>query len=181
MRAKRHWSLWICGALLMMVAYSVSPAPLSAAKRTVKKSSKRTAGGKATLKRTSQAASGKKAAPAKRQSSAKTSASARSKTPARSTWRTIQTSPSRVRIIEIQQALAEKGYFDGAATGDWGSSSIEALKRFQQDQLLEPTGRINALTLIALGLGPKREGPLSSALGANPPGIQEPASEDVPR
>jgi len=32
---------------------------------------------------------------------------------------------------------------------------VEALRRFQQEQNLDPTGKINSLSLIALGLGPK--------------------------
>jgi len=43
--------------------------------------------------------------------------------------------------------------------GTWGESSAEALKRFQADQNLEQTGKINSLSLIALGLGPKHDNP----------------------
>ena len=59
--------------------------------------------------------------------------------------------------MEIQQALIEKHYLNGPATGVWGPESVDALKHFQQDQTLEPTGKLNSLSLIALGLGPKRE------------------------
>ncbi|MCL5744224.1 MAG: peptidoglycan-binding protein [Acidobacteria bacterium] len=59
--------------------------------------------------------------------------------------------------MEIQQALIAKGYLNGPATGVWGPESVEALKRFQQDQTLDPTGKLNSLSLIALGLGPKRD------------------------
>lgn len=50
-----------------------------------------------------------------------------------------------------------KGYLEGPATGVWDDASVDALRRFQQDQNLEPTGKLNSLSLIALGLGPKRE------------------------
>lgn len=64
--------------------------------------------------------------------------------------------------MEIQQALIAKGYLNGPATGVWGPESVEALKRFQQNQTLDPTGKLNSLSLIALGLGPKHEsGPVS--------------------
>jgi hypothetical protein len=33
---------------------------------------------------------------------------------------------------------------------------VEALKRFQADQNLTPDGKLGSLSLIALGLGPKR-------------------------
>lgn len=70
--------------------------------------------------------------------------------------------PSPERYKEIQQALIDKGYFQGSATGAWGSDSTEALRRFQQDQKLEPTGKLDSLSLIALGLGPRRTATLSS-------------------
>lgn len=65
--------------------------------------------------------------------------------------------PSPERLKEIQQALASKGYFNGDADGTWGPASIDALKRFQHDQNLVEDGKIGSLSLIALGLGPKRE------------------------
>lgn len=65
--------------------------------------------------------------------------------------------PSPERLKEIQQALATKGYFQNEPDGTWGPASIEALKRFQHDQKLVEDGKIGSLSLIALGLGPKRE------------------------
>jgi peptidoglycan hydrolase-like protein with peptidoglycan-binding domain len=65
--------------------------------------------------------------------------------------------PSPERYKEIQQALATKGYFAAEPDGNWGPGSIDALKRFQHDQNLAEDGKIGALSLIALGLGPKRE------------------------
>ncbi len=44
----------------------------------------------------------------------------------------------------------------GEPSGQWGVDSAEAMKRFQADQSLMPDGKINSLSLIALGLGPKR-------------------------
>lgn len=68
----------------------------------------------------------------------------------------LQQQPTADRYKEIQQALADKGYFRGAPDGAWSAESVEALKRFQKDQNLDPDGKIGALSLIALGLGPKR-------------------------
>lgn len=67
--------------------------------------------------------------------------------------------PSPERLKEIQQALAEKGYFQSEPDGTWGPASIDALKRFQRDQKLVEDGKIGSLSLIALGLGPKHETP----------------------
>lgn len=72
-------------------------------------------------------------------------------------WRSSQQLPTPDRYREIQQALMQRGYLSGAATGVWDAPSIDAMKRFQQDQSLKPTGKLSSLTLIALGLGPKRD------------------------
>ena len=66
-----------------------------------------------------------------------------------------QGNPSASRYIEIQQALAAKGYLKTAPSGVWDQDSIDALKRFQADQKLSTTGKLSSLSLIALGLGPK--------------------------
>jgi peptidoglycan hydrolase-like protein with peptidoglycan-binding domain len=70
--------------------------------------------------------------------------------------RSNQHQPTPERYKQIQQALADKGYFGGTVDGDWGADSVEALKRFQHDQNLSEDGKIDSLSLIALGLGPKR-------------------------
>jgi murein L,D-transpeptidase YcbB/YkuD len=74
------------------------------------------------------------------------------------TWRNRQLAPSADRYREIQQALAAKGYLQPEqTTGAWDQNSTDALKRFQAEQNLEPSGKINSLSLIALGLGPKHD------------------------
>jgi hypothetical protein len=67
-----------------------------------------------------------------------------------------QNEPTPDRYREIQQALKEKGYLQGEANGKWDTTSTEAMRRFQQDQNLEASGKLDSLSLIALGLGPKR-------------------------
>jgi Putative peptidoglycan binding domain len=77
------------------------------------------------------------------------------------TWRNRQTSPSPERYHEIQDALVARGFLTSEqATGTWNDASVDALKRFQEQQNLESSGKINSLSLIALGLGPKRETPV---------------------
>ena len=81
-------------------------------------------------------------------------------TTARTTWRNRQLTPTPQRYKEIQSALVAKGYLRPEdATGTWGSSSVDALKKFQAEQKLDPSGKINSLSLIALGLGPKHDTP----------------------
>jgi len=85
-----------------------------------------------------------------------TKSKSRRPTAAPRTYRSYQAAPTRERYAQIQQALHDKGFFNGEANGTWGSDSIDALRRFQSAQNLEPDGKIGSLSLIALGLGPKR-------------------------
>src|SRR5262245_9442970 len=149
MRKILHWMLLLTVAAL---AWGVTPAkkkgpakaPAEAGSKTAKK-----AGGKSTAA----ARSGKKGA---------------GKAPAKATtWRNRQLAPTPDRYREIQEALVAKGYLDGSsARGTWDQASVDALKRFQADQNIETTGKINSLSLIALGLGPKH--------GAAPAEVGEP-------
>jgi peptidoglycan hydrolase-like protein with peptidoglycan-binding domain len=88
-----------------------------------------------------------------------------------SSYHPAQQQPTQDRYKEIQQALADKGYFGGPVDGNWGPSSMDALKRFQHDQNLVEDGKVGSLSLIALGLGPKR-----GAASATPPAPAQPAS-----
>jgi Putative peptidoglycan binding domain len=67
-----------------------------------------------------------------------------------------QTQPSSDRYKEIQEALASRGYLSKEPDGSWGAESVDALKRFQRDQNIIDDGKIGSLSLIALGLGPRR-------------------------
>ncbi len=87
------------------------------------------------------------------------------------TWRNRQLSPSQDRYREIQQALAAKGYLEPEqATGTWDQNSTDALKRFQAEQNLDASGKINSLSLIALGLGPKHDAPPTQIAAPEEPG-----------
>jgi peptidoglycan hydrolase-like protein with peptidoglycan-binding domain len=104
-----------------------------------------------------------------------------SKTKTAASWRSRQLAPTPDRYKEIQSALANKGYLSQPANGVWDPQSAEALRHFQRDQNLEPTGKLNSLSLIALGLGAKRTAMVTPAPGA-PPALMTPRapSIDVP-
>ena len=105
-----------------------------------------------------------------KKSTAKSKAKSKStkKTPA-STWRTRQQTPTPDRYKEIQQALVDKGYLKSEPSGVWDSASMDAMQRFQTNQKLTPTGKINAPSLIGLGLGAKSAGaPEATPLPADP-------------
>jgi peptidoglycan hydrolase-like protein with peptidoglycan-binding domain len=79
-----------------------------------------------------------------------------------------QLHPDPERYQQIQQALADRGYFKGQVNGQWGDDSVDALKRFQIEQKLDPDGKISALSLIGLGLGPKHDGSSASRTELSP-------------
>ena len=89
-----------------------------------------------------------------------------------------QAQPTKERLAEIQQALVAKGYFNGQPSGEWNNDSTEALKKFQDDQSLKATGKLNSLSLIALGLGPTHN-PLGTLPVVTPPvaGPEAPGAE----
>ena len=108
---------------------------------------------------------------------------------AQSWRRSGQLAPTPERYREIQTALAEKGYLKESPTGVWNAGSADALRRFQQDQNLEVTGKLNSLSLIALGLGAKHNGAVTPGTGSAAPGgtsvpglkAQPAANSDTPR
>src|ERR1051326_6379 len=104
---------------------------------------------KKTHKTATKSTAKKSVAPAKKGKSSKAAKSIKAR-PVR------QTQPTPDRYKEIQQALSDRGYFSGPVDGTWGPDSMEALKRFQRDQNIGDDGKLGSLSLIALGLGPKR-------------------------
>ena len=95
--------------------------------------------------------------------------------------RNVQQTPTPERYREIQQALASRGYYKGAVDGKWNADSQDALRRFQADQNLSPDGRINSLSLIAMGLGPKRAtASAGSSVPASPTTSSSPALPATP-
>jgi peptidoglycan hydrolase-like protein with peptidoglycan-binding domain len=139
-----------------VIALLIAPTiPAAAKKATSRAQSKSSPAKKAPTKKS--AATTKKAV---------TKKSAKRRTPVRrraTSWRNRQMSPTPQRYKEIQEALAAKGYLQEPATGVWGPQSIDALRNFQRDQHLEPSGKIDSVSLIALGLGPKYDSAANSA------------------
>ncbi|HVA94491.1 MAG TPA: peptidoglycan-binding domain-containing protein [Candidatus Dormibacteraeota bacterium] len=64
-----------------------------------------------------------------------------------------QRAPTSDRIKEIQLALQREGAYQGEPTGKWDSSTVDAMKKFQNKNGFPATGNIDALTLNKLGLG----------------------------
>jgi peptidoglycan hydrolase-like protein with peptidoglycan-binding domain len=69
-----------------------------------------------------------------------------------------QKAPTSDRVSEIQSALAKDGSFTGMADGRWDDDTVAAMRKFQASHGLNPTGRLDALTLQKLGLGSQTAG-----------------------
>ena len=156
---------WAAMAAMIALGWSSNHALAATQKKTPAKKSSATATKSTSKKGSSTAASSKKGA---------TSASAKGKKGSSTTkkvvtWRNRQSAPSADRYREIQDALAARGYLTPEdATGNWNQTSMEALKKFQSEQNLDSSGKINSLSLIALGLGPRRDA--VAAVPKPPPG-----------
>jgi peptidoglycan hydrolase-like protein with peptidoglycan-binding domain len=84
------------------------------------------------------------------------------------------------RVTQIQQALIREHYLTGEPNGDWDSTTVAAMQKYQADHgwqiKLMPDGR----ALKSLGLGPDYSTALNAS-GANftpPAAAAEPASQD---
>lgn len=69
-----------------------------------------------------------------------------------------QAAPTPDRISEIQGALARNGALTGTPTGKWDDDTVDAMKKFQASNGLNPSGKLDALTLQKLGLGSETAG-----------------------
>ena len=91
-----------------------------------------------------------------------------------------QLAPTADRLREIQSALARDGFYKTQPSGKWDTASTEAMKRFQTAQGLQPTGKLDARSLQALGLGSQIAGiaapAVTAAPGAAAPGAASPNS-----
>ncbi len=79
-----------------------------------------------------------------------------SRTRRRETYRTrlARLRPEPERVVEIQRALIQAGYLNQEPTGKWDDATRAAMRRFQEEHALPPTGMPEAKSLMKLGLGP---------------------------
>ncbi|MFZ0521041.1 MAG: peptidoglycan-binding domain-containing protein [Candidatus Acidiferrales bacterium] len=69
-----------------------------------------------------------------------------------------QKAPTPQRISEIQASLGRGGYYQGQPNGKWDSSTVSALQKFQSDNGMNPSGKLDAPSLQKLGLGSSTAG-----------------------
>lgn len=157
-------------ALASILSYAADTTAPKESKSQPAPGAKSAASAKSSTHRKTTAKAGKASSSSHRQTTAKSGkTSKKSKTASRrgkksgsanaSAWRSRQLAPTPERYKEIQSALVQRGYLKKDPNGVWDADSADALRRFQQDQSLEATGKLNSLSLIALGLGPKHPAP----------------------
>ncbi len=93
-----------------------------------------------------------------------------------------QQRPDAERTHEIQQALARQNYLQGAPSGVWDQKTREAMARFQEDHGWQTKMVPDARALIALGLGPSKDGLINpeTAMTSAPVAAGGAADRDLP-
>lgn len=81
------------------------------------------------------------------------------------------------QIRRLQRELSTRGMYQGAVDGAWGPQTMAALRQFQQQQGLDPSGRADAQTRQALGLQLDRQ-PVSGAQTSASPELQPQVGRD---
>ncbi|WP_348261180.1 peptidoglycan-binding domain-containing protein [Telmatobacter sp. DSM 110680] len=81
------------------------------------------------------------------------------------------------RVTEIQQALIRQHYMTGEATGQWDSTTVAAMQKFQSDQGWQTKLMPDSRAIKMLGLGPD----YSDAINASGSSFAPPkAATDIP-
>ena len=171
--------VWVLSLVLALATAAVAPATPSSEQATEKFRTAKKSAAHVSSEETSKKPAHKTSKQAVSGSRARHQVRARGARRLRLPVPSYQLHPDPERYQQIQQALADKGYFKGEVNGRWGDDSVDALKRFQEDQKLPNDGKLNALTLIGLGLGPKHDGSTASAVP--PPGDPEPPQTEPHR
>jgi peptidoglycan hydrolase-like protein with peptidoglycan-binding domain len=88
-----------------------------------------------------------------------------------------QAAPTADRIREIQAALQKNGSYDGEPTGKWDAATSDAMRKYQEKNGVNPTGKIDAVSLNKLGLGSDTAGKGAPVPAANSSAAPTPAAK----
>ncbi len=105
-----------------------------------------------------------------------TSATARRRAASRSRRPRGQQAIEPSRVIEIQQALIREHYLTGEASGNWDSTTIAAMQKYQAANGWQTKLMPDARALKKLGLGPD----YSNAINAKNSTFVPPAASSIP-
>ncbi len=152
----------LAGFVLTVVAVGMMFVPSAAARSTTDKNTNKSAKSASAGKSSTTSKSASHTTTSATKSVAKSTSSKSGKSSSRKSSKTKkvkgQAAPAPERINEIQDALAKRGIFAGSSTGKLDDSTADALRKFQATNHLNPTGKIDALTLQKLGLGSETAG-----------------------
>jgi peptidoglycan hydrolase-like protein with peptidoglycan-binding domain len=85
-----------------------------------------------------------------------------------------QAAPTTDRVKEIQTALQKDGSYQGEPTGKWDAATTDAMRKYQEKNGANPTGKIDAVSLHKLGLGSDTAGkgaPVPAANSSTAPAV----------
>ena len=86
----------------------------------------------------------------------------------------------RVSTVRVQEALRDKGYASGHTDGRYGITTMKAVVAFQNDNKLDPTGRVDddLFAMIVDGAkAPAKKAPAKKAEAKKEPVKKEPAKK----
>ena len=149
--SKQIWLTILGAALLLSAAPVVSGAAHPRAARRLLALNPRREPARQTQTSASKSKAKKRTATSKSVSSTSRRKSTRSKVKA-------QAVPTSDRVKEIQSALQREGLYDGEPTGKWDDATAEAMRKYQDKNGFNPTGKIDARSLEKLGLGSQTAG-----------------------
>jgi peptidoglycan hydrolase-like protein with peptidoglycan-binding domain len=96
-----------------------------------------------------------------------------------------QAAPTSDRIREIQAALQKDGSYDGEPNGKWDAATTDAMRKYQDKNGINPSGKIDAISLNKMGLGSETAGkgapvPAATSRTAPSPTSSKPSSSSSP-
>lgn len=150
------------GLVLATVAAGATLIAPASAKQTTTAHKKSPASSKASSHSSSHPSTSRHPTSANAKASTKSTSAKSSKTSGKKSSRSKkakgQAAPTPERINEIQDALTKRGMLTDPASGKWDDSTVEAMKKFQSANHLNPTGKLDAPTLQKLGFGSETAG-----------------------
>ena len=91
-----------------------------------------------------------------------------------------QQRPDSERTREIQEALVRQSYLHGTPSGIWDQNTRAAMARFQGDHGWQTKMVPDARALIALGLGPSKDGLINPETAMTSAPLAGAADRDLP-
>jgi peptidoglycan hydrolase-like protein with peptidoglycan-binding domain len=144
--------------------------------------------GPAFAQTTAPTAPGDKPSSAARPQPATGTGATKSGDPMKSDAKTRAAGMSREQVKKAQQALKDKGHYDGDIDGLVGPKTRDAMKKFQKAEGIQETGRLDAETMAKLGVqasgasdtsgasaSPRTDGGAKSS-GGSPPSATAPSA-----